>query len=301
MERIGINDFRKYKGLGELTYSPDGTKFAFAATQSKENGKGYESNIYVHDIAKNETKQITSLGDSRTYFWADNNSLIFPGMRGDKKPGTTDFYKISLDGGEAKKVFTVPYGIGQVKKIDEDNFAFVAKYDHNKDRLDKMTPEQREEEKDYIIIDELPFWFNGQGFINKTRKVLYTYNISTKKVTQVSNKWADVMYVGIFGDKIFYTCTTYKDKKPRQTSFTATTSQKTRMKSSSQAASIPSSPLVTLSVKSAFSSPTARHTAQAKSATSTISKTANLHASTKLNSAITTPLAPIHAPAVVSQ
>ena len=215
MERIGINDFRKYKGLGELTYSPDGTKFAFAATQSKENGKSYESNIYVHDIAKNETKQITSLGDSRTYFWADNNSLIFPGMRGDKKPGTTDFYKISLDGGEAKKVFTVPYGIGQVKKIDEDNFAFVAKYDHNKERLDKMTPEQREEEKDYIIIDELPFWFNGQGFINKTRKVLYTYNISTKKVTQVSNKWADVMYVGIFGDKIFYTCTTYKDKKPK--------------------------------------------------------------------------------------
>ena len=215
MERIGINDFRLYKGLSELSYSPDGKKLAFVARQSKESGKGYDANIYIYDIASKETKQLTSLGDSATYMWLDDNNLIFPGVRGDKKPGTTDFYKISLDGGEAKKMFTIPMPVMQIKKIDGENFAFVAKYDHNKERLMKMTPEQREEEKDYIIIDELPFWFNGAGFINKTRKVLYTYNIPSGKVTQVANKWSDVMYVGIFGDKIFYTCTTYKDKKPK--------------------------------------------------------------------------------------
>ena len=91
MERIGINDFRLYKGLSELSYSPDGKKLAFVARQSKESGKGYDANIYVYDIASKETKQLTSLGDSATYMWLDDNNLIFPGVRGDKKPGTTDF------------------------------------------------------------------------------------------------------------------------------------------------------------------------------------------------------------------
>lgn len=215
MERIGINDFRLYKGLSELSFSPDGKKLAFVARQSKENGKGYDANIYVHDLALKETKQLTSLGDSFSYIWLDGENILFPGVRGEKKPGKTDFYKISLKGGEAVKMFTVPMPVGQIKKIDSDNFAFVAKYDHNKERLEKMSPEEREEEKDYIIIDELPFWFNGAGYINKTRKVLYTYNISSGKVTEVSGKWSDVMYVGVFDDRIFYTCTTYTDKKPK--------------------------------------------------------------------------------------
>ena len=33
MERIGINDFRLYKGLSELSYSPDGKKLAIGATE----------------------------------------------------------------------------------------------------------------------------------------------------------------------------------------------------------------------------------------------------------------------------
>ena len=212
MNKIGINDFRTYNFLSELSVSPSGEKTAFVAGKAKENGRGYDFNIHV--IEKGADRQLTSMGDSRTYMWDGDNAVIFPGNR-DKNESGTDFYKIELSGGEAKKVFSVPFKVMQVKRVNEDKIAFVSRFDHNKELLDKMTAEEREEEKDYIIIDELPYWFNGSGFINKTRKRLYIYSISENRVSAISNKWSDVDFVGIYGDRIVYTCSTYKDKKPK--------------------------------------------------------------------------------------
>ena len=205
MNKIGINDFRTYNFLSELSVSPSGEKTAFVAGKAKENGRGYDFNIHV--IEKGADRQLTSMGDSRTYMWDGDNAVIFPGNR-DKNENGTDFYKIELSGGEAKKVFSVPFKVMQVKRVNEDKIAFVSRFDHNKELLDKMTAEEREEEKDYIIIDELPYWFNGSGFINKTRKRLYIYSISENRVSAISNKWSDVDFVGIYGDKIVYTCST---------------------------------------------------------------------------------------------
>ena len=138
MNKIGINDFRTYNFLSELSVSPSGEKTAFVAGKAKENGRGYDFNIHV--IEKGADRQLTSMGDSRTYMWDGDNAVIFPGNR-DKNESGTDFYKIELSGGEAKKVFSVPFKVMQVKRVNEDKIAFVSRFDHNKELLDKMTAE----------------------------------------------------------------------------------------------------------------------------------------------------------------
>ncbi len=50
-----------------------------------------------------------------------------------------------------------------------------------------------EEESDYEVFDEIPFYMNGQGVTNKHRSHLYTYNLDTKKNLFVLQK-ALLMY-----------------------------------------------------------------------------------------------------------
>ena len=214
MKQIELKDFLQYRFLSRLTHSPDGKKVAFVATTAHEDGYKYNNNLWVTDLSDKKTTQLTGFGDCGAFFWG-KHCIYFIGSRGEKKEGVTQFYALPLEGGEAREAFSIPHKISQVNPIDEDHIAFVATYDHNKAAFDKLTPDQQKEEKDYIIIDELPYWFNGAGYINKTRKVLYTYEISTGTVKQISNKWSDIASLNVQDGNLFYTCATYREKKPQ--------------------------------------------------------------------------------------
>ena len=55
MNKIGINDFRTYNFLSELSVSPSGEKTAFVAGKAKENGRGYDFNIHVIEKAQTDS------------------------------------------------------------------------------------------------------------------------------------------------------------------------------------------------------------------------------------------------------
>ena len=70
------------------------------------------------------------------------------------------------------------------------------------------------EEKDYEVFDELPFWANGQGIVNKKRTRLAVYDpdngsceIVTPDYENVENSWVEG------DDTILYVSSLYTDKK----------------------------------------------------------------------------------------
>ena len=57
----------------------------------------------------------------------------------------------------------------------------------------------RKEEKDYHVIDEVPVWGNGRGFISGVRTCLYLYEEKTgtlKKLTAKNFDTASVCEIG---------------------------------------------------------------------------------------------------------
>ena len=56
----------------------------------------------------------------------------------------------------------------------------------------------------YEAVDEIPFWFNGKGFTNGLRTRLYLYQVSSNKLTPVSEETADVSTYSVRGSKILY-------------------------------------------------------------------------------------------------
>ena len=135
----------------------------------------------------------------RTFIWLDNETLLFTSDREKEyakkvKDGEdwTCFYKISIYGGEAQFAFAVPYKVTKMQ-LAGTKLVLGVKYDYNKPDFAHMEGEEKEEalkawkdEKDYEVFDELPFWANGQGIVNKKRTRLAVYDMETGDAKIVS-------------------------------------------------------------------------------------------------------------------
>src|SRR5690606_16957295 len=68
--------------------------------------------------------------------------------------------------------------------------------------------------KDYEVLDEIPFWLNGQGYTNKKRNRLYIYNLKENKATPITDEYTDVSSYKLNKDrtKVLVIGTTYRDK-----------------------------------------------------------------------------------------
>lgn len=215
MNKLQLDDFTKYKFLSGLKYSPKGSKLGFVLHEMDVDENKYISNIHIYDTESNTFNKLTSSNTCKTFYFKDENTLLFPDIRDkkDKKKiengeDLTFYYEISLNGGEAVKAFEIPLNVTDMEIIDDQNLMLTATYDNNKPNLDNLSGEEKEmilkslkEEKDYQVIDEIPFWLNGHGFTNKTRNRIYIYNLREKKATPITDAFTDVQYFSLSEDK----------------------------------------------------------------------------------------------------
>lgn len=193
MERIQLDEFLRFHFLSNLQLSPDARHAAFVVSKSNEEKDGYQAGIWTADLSSGECRPLTAGKDERSYLWLDDHTILFASKRESKKEPvdaySTDYFSISLCGGEARKVMTIPAPVGAIKKLGEDTYLISAEYDNQlPEDFFNMSREERakllkswEEEKDYMVCDELPFWSNGVGVTNGKRDRLYLYHNCTNQ------------------------------------------------------------------------------------------------------------------------
>ena len=103
------------------------------------------------------------------------------------------FYRIGIDGGEALRAFELPFAVTELAVADENYFVAMGKIDVNCPDYYAMTDQARretekywKEESDFQVIDELPFRFNGMGYINKVRNAIFLVDRKTLEVRRLS-------------------------------------------------------------------------------------------------------------------
>lgn len=230
MENLKLIDFLDYNYLSSIEVSPDKKNTAFIVHRGDYDDNDYKSNIWVMN---NETKKyfrLTGMNEERSFLWLDETKILFPSMR-DKKLKVkveegekwTCYYSIDINGGEAQEYMRVPLIVTSIKKIDGDNFILTAKYDNYGVNLNELTGEARaeatkkiKEDKDYEILDEIPFWSNGGGFTNKKRNRLYIYNRATEEITPVSDSISNVTYYSYKDGVVLYVVNRFKDKQEQR-------------------------------------------------------------------------------------
>ena len=144
-------------------------------------------------VKDDKVYDLTSFGKEAGFYIENENSVLFCGNRKNIEKSTS-LYRLALNGGEAKEIarFDKP-GMNVLGYLNENTLVLMTK--------EKLV----EEESDYEVFDEIPFYMNGQGVTNKHRTHLYTYNLDTKELVCVTEGTFDVSNAKIHDGALYYT------------------------------------------------------------------------------------------------
>ncbi len=191
MKELRLDDFTQYTFLSGIKYSPSGEHACFVAHRADVDENDYKSNLWLYNVSEESYFKLTGLGSERSFTWLDNSEeILFSSLRDKKdkerqKKGEsfTVFYKINISGGEATEAFRVPLRVQTIKPLADNKYLLGVGFNPNRKELDSLKDEEKaaelrkiKEEKDYEVLEEIPYWGNGRGFISRTRFRLYLYD-----------------------------------------------------------------------------------------------------------------------------
>lgn len=223
MESVKLNDILNYRFLSGLKYAPGGKTAAFTVSNSSEDQSKYESRIWIYD---GKVRKLTDMGNENSFIWEDESHILFPSVRSEKdkkrkeeKDVFTSYYRIDINGGEASFAFTLPFSVSNIEKTEcgyiaagEIDVAFPDYYKMSSEER-KETAKFYEEEKDYEVFDEIPFWRNGIGIKNKLRQALFTID-EKGNVQRVTSPEFNLGNFVVMGKEVFFTGKEYSSFMP---------------------------------------------------------------------------------------
>ena len=223
MGPINIEDILTYRGLSGVCYAPGSKTAAFVVSNCKEDGDGHEHRLWLYD---GQVRQLTDMGQESSFIWEDEHHLLFPAVRSEEekkrqkdKDPFTSFYRLDIRGGEAVHAFTLPLSVHGLHKAGGgymmlgDILVQCPDFHLLSDSDREAELKRRKDEEDYEVLDELPFWLNGAGVINKHRSALFFLD-AEGKLTRVTEPAMDVGSLVVMDDKAYYTGTAFEKKSP---------------------------------------------------------------------------------------
>ena len=217
---IEVKDLLTYRYPENLQYSPSGKYLAFHVARPVEKENGYRRDVWM--VENGKCKQLTQSLDASILVWKDDTTLLLRRNTEEKEEGCTELFELSLLGGEAKPIGKVPVIIQRMKKLEDGLYALIANIDANdpdayKDTEDvrKKKLEEKKLEEDYHVVDEIPYWFNGKGYLNKIRTALFLLNLKEEKpvLKRISDAYQNVSSFDQLGNTIYYIGETHKLRK----------------------------------------------------------------------------------------
>ena len=190
-----------------------------------------EENRYFSDLwlwKGGAAKRLTSSGDVNG-FWLTEAGVVFSALRGkrDKERAEageplTVLQLLPYDGGEARELCRLDCAVTALRFAGEGRFFFTADCSRDWDAAlaqaqgdAKAAAEALKRSRaECRVIDELPFWFNGRGFVNGCRSRLGVYENGAHRFLTGEN--TDVSLGGLSpdGKKLSFTASDWTGSAP---------------------------------------------------------------------------------------
>ncbi|AUA35968.1 peptidase, S9 family [Clostridioides difficile] len=212
MEKIKIesSDIFEYIFPHDISCSPDGKHIAYIISNINEEKDCYEHDLYVMDIKTEKQIHMTQTKDVTSFSWISNTELLFTSKRNKPKAGTTDFYTISIEGGEAKEAFSIPKACSVPVSLGNKLWLLTTK---NPTDSKKSEPDRAVEGVDYWTFTDKPFIRDRENFSQRRRVTLELYQEGENITKAITPKFCEVAGIDVSSDKnrILYTGQIYED------------------------------------------------------------------------------------------
>jgi dipeptidyl aminopeptidase/acylaminoacyl peptidase len=174
MKKVTSKDFFGFKFVGDPQISPDGSKVLFNVSEPNEKKNDYAQKLFIYDGKK--VKPFTNGPHDGNASWSpDGKKIAFISKR--SKDKGNDLLVIDADGGEAQVVSHFDNGITSTKWLNNKALAALV-----------VEKEKKDPKDDVHVINKIPFWFNGEGFIYDLSFQLYMVNLNGKKKKLTNEK-----------------------------------------------------------------------------------------------------------------
>ncbi len=224
MEQVGLDFFTKAKYPCQLKWASGTLHFLMKQADLNENKN--LSDLYM--LKDGKVMQLTTSKDVAAYYPVEDG-IVFPALRTEKdkerlKKGEplTVLQFLPAAGGEAREFLRLSHAAGEFEFITKDRFLFTALYDHALEEakrecggdLEKAVARLKEDRESCDVMDELPFWANGEGMVSKRRSRLYMYDKGN--ITPLTGEFTQARLLSLSPEKkqALYVSSTYTDAAP---------------------------------------------------------------------------------------
>ena len=211
--KITSKDLLSFRFIENLSFNPSGTAYAFQLAEIDKKKDSYFRSIAIGRKTYRFDKSTSHLG------WYDDDQLII--TKNDPKAVLQRYSLLNRKDGSVKTLLSTSLKIENISVIDPKTLVFTAYIDMNepnvylydREKLKKYR-EKKKKEADYEVLDEIPYWFNGAGFINKLRKALFVCSLRPLKITRITAPDFAVSDYMVSGNRIIYFGSSYRQCQP---------------------------------------------------------------------------------------
>lgn len=195
-----LNKFLEFKYLSNIHSNPGKTKVSYLVASTNYERNEYTYELYETDGVKN--KRIIKLGKKPTFIYESDNTILYPFSKTkDEKKLVKDYYSLYYRYNMQTKARELAYAFKlkfEIAEVLNDEFLLL-KGNFTNDELEMFDLCERTENikkikanKNYEVIDELPFYYNGPGFVNNRYTYLYIYDIKNDTYKLIHDKYLNI-------------------------------------------------------------------------------------------------------------
>ena len=228
MKKLALTDFAKYRYPSALELSPDSRYLTFALKDVDREGDGYRWNLWLYDLERRESRQITQGDDQRKAVWEDNTHILYKTTEPDEalrargfEEEWTVYHRLNVCTGEECEAFRLPMSVSGLWKMDEGRYVFTGETHLDRPNLLELTGEalekelvRRQQTRGYKVLTELPLCENGVGMFNQTRNTLFLYLEAAGEYRRITPEDYDVNHVNVRPGQVLFTAFPFRDVKP---------------------------------------------------------------------------------------
>jgi len=230
MKKIQLDTFMDFRMLSSLTYSPDGGKLAYILTGIDREKKEYVSRLRLR--VGDDDRLMVSDGKIGEFFFEDDEHILFATDSRDEKEKDDDdkekapstvLYRLPLTGGEAEKAYELSIDACSFKQLPDGNLLMAGEIIIENPDLYRLEGDKKKkawekiaEEKDYEVLTESPFVYNGRGLIQGKRSALFLYLVKENKLRRLTGKYTDISSFRVHGKDVYFSGVTYRNRCPNR-------------------------------------------------------------------------------------